>query len=130
MVIEQYEAQENVWKVVPLANPVNPIRSKASAAVQVNGEEVLIFGGYHLQEDGSTKEIDKAFYFRMNEEGFGIVEEVEPMPFAASLFVNPGIFDDRVYSVGEEIDRTHNEVNSFVVEFNIITKSWTKIKID
>jgi len=93
--IEEYNADKDEWNIINLRNPSvwNPV--EVCAAIQVNEDQILIFGG----SDVRVRDSASCYFFNMTDYSLERLQDLKK----AQVFVStPFLYGENVYAVGNE----------------------------
>jgi len=109
--IEEYCAFRNEWTIITLKN-VNlwePV--EVCACIQVNENEILIFGG----SDANIKDTPNSLVFNVKDYGIEKKSDLKK----AQVFVNaPFLYKNHVYALGNEYYMKHRNLHRYSIERN------------
>lgn len=100
-IVEKYSIETDQWSVVPIYNDLIGIEVSFAGAVQINENQILIFGGFH---EGITENhiipSKKIMTFNVCNETLRILKNKIPIDFCLEGSYSPVIQDNTLYAIG------------------------------
>jgi hypothetical protein len=108
--IERYSPEDNKWEVITPLNMKENINYDLVSSVQVNFNEILIFGGY----EGENRTLNtKGLLYNVKKNAFTVFLNVVPLPVLRTHL--PVVFRNNIYVIGDYPTQKQEEIRTLSV---------------